>query len=120
MPLVIEVIQGVDHPEPWIARVAIRLVECPTFAATGEATQLLDKESAVPAIVRQPGVTHLVNQHPPFGLRWKAALNDDATTRRFVEAVAAMEAYEKGGTPHRAPGDTAVEEVGVQIIEESF
>jgi hypothetical protein len=67
VPLVIEVVQGVDDPEPWIVCVAMGLVEGPPFSAPGEAPQLIQKGPAVPAVVRKAGVTHLVNQYAPFG-----------------------------------------------------
>jgi hypothetical protein len=68
MPQVIEVVQGIDDAEPWIVRVAMGLVESPAFSAPGKAPHLIEKGPAVPAVVGEAGVTHLVNQYAPLGL----------------------------------------------------
>jgi len=118
MPLVIKVVERVDDAQPGIMYVSIRLVERPVFAAPREPTQLLEKGPAVPAVVGQAGVTHLVNQDTPLSLWWKPALNDDPMMRRLIEAVAAVGEEERA--PHRAASDAAVEELGVQPIEKQF
>jgi hypothetical protein len=40
--------------------------------------------------------------------------------RRLIKPVATVHPYEKGRAPHRAGSDAAIEELGVQTIEELF
>ena len=90
MPVVIEVIETVDQPKPWIVHVSIRFPQRPAFTSSPEAAQLREKRRAVAVLRRETCVTHLVQQDAAFGAWSKTALNEDLTAMRLEETVASV------------------------------
>lgn len=120
MPLVIEVIERIQHVKPRVVGVAIGFLNGPHFSAACQTPQLTEKRRAMAMMGRQLGVTHLVNQDATFGACREAALNEDLMARRLIQAVASVQPRQVGSAPHRARGDAAVKELDIQVVEQSL
>ena len=98
----------------------MRLAERPRFAPFTQAVQLREEKAAMPAVRREAGVTHLVNQDPPFRAWEETALNENPVTRRLVHPVATEQTCQVWRAPHRTGGDAAVEKLAIEIVKEPF
>lgn len=118
VPVVIEGIETVDDPHPGIVHIAIGFSESPALTSLSETAQLGEERPAVPMMGGEGRVTHLVQEHATLRPLSESALNENLPPLGLEKTVAAIPAGQTGGAPHRAWGDAAIEQVGVQLLEQ--